>query len=135
MIRFDELQGRASLAREVQRSPPWAPVDAGGSLPNGIVGPGLRAALSEFARLRNLAGGLNGLIDEPYARALLSVEPVAFVLEQARNRSAIYADYLRQEQGFDAEHLAFLDRGARGSPMACQLEPIPRSPQASPRPD
>jgi hypothetical protein len=86
----------------------------------------------EFARLRNLAGGLNGLMDEPYARALLSVEPVAFVLEQARDRSAIYADYLRQEQGFDAEHLAFLDRGARGFPR--WLARLPNSPIASGKP-
>ena len=121
VIRFDDLQGRASLVRELQQHLYDLRLYPGGPMLDGIVGPRLQAALTEFARLLNLAGGLNGLLDEPYARALLSLEPVAFVLEQARDRATIFSEYLQQEQDFDASHLAFLDRGAEGSPLYAQI--------------
>ncbi len=124
-IHLDELDHRASLVRELQRRLHQLRLYPGDRWLDGIVGPRMRAALGKFARLRNLTGGLNGLIDEQYARALLSIEPVPFVLEQARDRSGIHADYLHQEEGFDAENLAFLDRGARGSPVADQMAHFP----------
>ncbi|MGB3295035.1 MAG: S-layer homology domain-containing protein [Phormidesmis sp.] len=60
----------------------------------------------------------------------LAIPPAALIgdspkLEAAKDRSAVLQRFLQQEQGFDAEKLAFLDRGIRRSPYQSAVSQYP----------
>jgi hypothetical protein len=73
-----------------------------------------------------------GVLDEKFAWSLLNGDPVAFILAHAKDRQQIYTEFLQQEAGFDANKLAFLDRGIQNSPFGNQVKDYPTRLQQQP---
>ncbi len=90
------------------------------------------AALTQFCNFYGLTAMNAGVFDEPFAQALINADPVEFILAHAADRQKIYNNYLRQEAGFNAEKLAFLDRGYQTSVYGIQLSEFPNFLQQKP---
>lgn len=124
-IRLAELGQEPSLVREIQARLRDFRLYPGGAPVDGEFGPRSRAALEEFCRATGLNGVRNGVLEASFAGRMLSEDPQRFVLARAADRDRIHQDFLAQEEGCDAEHLAFLDRGLPLSPFAGQLAFFP----------
>jgi hypothetical protein len=89
-------------------------------------------ALTQFCDFYGLPTMRDGVLDEPFARSLLTADPVGFILAHATDRQQVYNDYLQQEAGYDASKLAFLDRGIQSSPYRDQVSDYPTRLQQKP---
>ncbi|MBD2461622.1 S-layer homology domain-containing protein [Oscillatoria sp. FACHB-1407] len=123
-VPFGLLRGNGQLVKQIQtrlsalRLYPAAAI-------TGKYTPATEAALIDFCRILELPNRNTQNLDITLARILLTLEPVCFILEQARNRDRIFAEYLQQEKGFSAAALAFLDKGIEGSPYAAEVKHYP----------
>ncbi|HEY9648455.1 MAG TPA: S-layer homology domain-containing protein, partial [Chroococcidiopsis sp.] len=111
------LRGNPRMVKQIQTHLYALRLHPGEEAINGRYTPTTEAAIAEFSRVLELPNRQARVLDMALAQALLTTEPVCFVLQQARNREAIYAEYLAQEKGFNSAHLAFLDKGVEGSPF------------------
>lgn len=82
-------------------------------------------ALTTFCSFYGLPNMQTGVLDESFARSLLNADPVEFIMAYAKDRQQVYSEFLRQEAGFDASKLAFLDRGIKNSPYRDQVAAYP----------
>lgn len=82
-------------------------------------------ALTEFCNFYGLPNMNTGIFDEPFARSLINADPVEFIMAYAKDRQQVYNEFLQQEAGFDANKLAFLDRGIESSPYADDVKFYP----------
>ncbi|MBW4659592.1 MAG: S-layer homology domain-containing protein [Drouetiella hepatica Uher 2000/2452] len=83
------------------------------------------AGLTQFCDFYGLDTMKVGVFDSEFAWALTHADPIAFILAQSKDRQQVYNTYLAQEEGFDAEKLAFLDRGYLTSPYAAEISSFP----------
>ncbi len=83
------------------------------------------AGLTTFCDFYGLNAMKVGAFDSKFAWALTSADPIAFILAQSQDRQQVYATYLMQEEGLDAEKLAFLDRGYPTSRYAADIPNFP----------
>lgn len=83
-------------------------------------------ALTQFCNFYGLSAMNIGVFDEPFAWSLINADPVEFILAQATDRQQVFNAFWQQEAGFNADKLAFLDRGHTTSAYAAD---IPRFPQ------
>jgi peptidoglycan hydrolase-like protein with peptidoglycan-binding domain len=82
-------------------------------------------AMTTFCSFYGLPNMQTGIIDEPFAWALLNADPVEFIMANAKDRQQVYNEFLKQEAGFDASKLAFLDRGIEKSPYRNDVPAYP----------
>jgi len=82
-------------------------------------------ALTKFCDFYGLPNMKTGVLDEQFAWSLLNADPVGFILAYAKDRQQIYNEFLQQEAGYDANKLAFLDRGIQNSPFSAAVKDYP----------
>ncbi|MBE9181520.1 S-layer homology domain-containing protein [Oculatella sp. LEGE 06141] len=124
-VSFGLLKGNARLVKQIQTRlhalrlyPDHAPI-------NGNYNPSTEAALMDLCHVLERPNRQTYVLDESLAQLLLTLDPVCFILEQARNRETLFKEYLAQEQGFNAATLAFLDKGIHGSPYEAEITHYP----------
>ncbi|MDX2213573.1 MAG: S-layer homology domain-containing protein [Oculatellaceae cyanobacterium bins.114] len=123
-ISFRLLRGNARLVKQIQtrlsalRLYPTEAI-------NGKYTPFTETALIDFCRILELPNRHTQTLDITLTQILLTLEPVCFILEQARNRDKIFNEYLQQEVGFGAAKLAFLDKGIESSPYEPEVKHYP----------
>ncbi|HEY9626556.1 MAG TPA: S-layer homology domain-containing protein [Coleofasciculaceae cyanobacterium] len=83
------------------------------------------AGLTQFCNFYGLNAMIVGLLDAKFAWALINADPVQFILAHSKDRQQIYSRFLAQEEGYDAEKLAFLDRGYTESRYAADIPKFP----------
>jgi len=81
--------------------------------------------LTQFCDFYGLTTMKVGVFDVAFAWALTHADPIAFIMTQSKDRQQVYNTYLAQENGFDANHLAFLDRGHQTSAYAADIANFP----------
>ncbi|NJR39980.1 MAG: S-layer homology domain-containing protein [Leptolyngbyaceae cyanobacterium CSU_1_4] len=124
-VPFAVLKANAKLVKELQTRFSALKIYPAGQRLDGKYGSQLETAIAEFCATLKLPNAQTQQLDEPFAQALLTLAPVPFMLEQARNRQKIFNEYRQQETGFSAEKLAFLDRGIQNSPYKADLPHYP----------
>ena len=82
-------------------------------------------ALTQFSAFYGLPNMQTGSFDANFSWSLLNADPTDFVMAQARDRDQVYSRYYAQEAGFNADHLAFLDRGYQTSAYADEIAVFP----------
>jgi peptidoglycan hydrolase-like protein with peptidoglycan-binding domain len=92
---------------------------------NGIYNSETERAMTTFSNFYGLPNMQTGVIDEPFAWSLLNGDPVEFIMANAKDRQQVYNEFLRQEAGFNADKLAFLDRGIENSPYRNDVAAYP----------
>jgi hypothetical protein len=75
-------------------------------------------ALTRFCDFYGLNTMKLGVFDQPFAWALINADPVEFIMAQSKDRQQVFNTYLQQEVGYNADSLAFLDRGYLSSAYA-----------------
>lgn len=123
-VPFERWKGSGRLMRDIQfrltpfrlLAPGWVP---------GRYDWQTEQALRQFCDFYGLSAMNVGQFDAPFAQALLNADPVTFILAQASDRQKIYNAYLQQEAGYNADKLAFLDRGYPTSAYAPDVSLFP----------
>jgi peptidoglycan hydrolase-like protein with peptidoglycan-binding domain len=82
-------------------------------------------AITQFCQFYGLPNMQTGLLDAQFATALRQADPTEFVMAQATDRELVYSSYYAQETGFNADRLAFLDRGYQSSAYASEISLFP----------
>jgi hypothetical protein len=121
---FDTWKGSARLMRDIQVLLVPFRLYPGNQI-NGEYNWETERAMTEFSNFYGLPNMQTGVLDEPFAWSLLNADPVEFIMANARDRQQIYNEFLRQEAGFDASKLAFLDRGIQTSPYRNDVAAYP----------
>lgn len=130
-VPFDTWKGSARLMRDMQtllvnfRLYP-------ANLINGEYNWQTEQALTRFCDFYGLPNMKAGVFDEKFAGSLLNADAVGFILAFAKDRQQIYNEFLRQEAGFDANKLSFLDRSIQNSPYNDQVKDYPTRLQQKP---
>lgn len=121
------LEGNPPLVQEIQTRLHRIGLHPGGEALNGKYTARTEAALLEFCRVLELPQAQTCGIDAVMAQALLNSTEACFALTTARDRSQVFQEFLRQEAGFSAARLAFLDRGVDDSPYRDEIPTYPDS--------
>lgn len=123
-VPYDTWKGSARLMRDIQTFlvnfrlyPP--------NLINGEYNWETEQALTKFCDFYGLPNMKTGVFDEKFAWSLVNADPVGFILAYAKDRQQIYNEFLQQEAGYDANKLAFLDRGIQNSPYYDDVKDYP----------
>ncbi|MBD2255997.1 hypothetical protein [Pseudanabaena sp. FACHB-2040] len=124
-IPFWRLRGNAYLVRDIQTQLQQVRLYPRDRKPDGRFSLDTQTALLEFCQVLQLPSGQTYTLDASLAKRLQTVDVVDFSLRVAKNRDRIFREYLKQEAGFDAAHLAFLDRGIQKSPFEKLVEEYP----------
>ncbi|GAB4226524.1 MAG: hypothetical protein Kow00121_54780 [Elainellaceae cyanobacterium] len=88
--------------------------------------------LTDFCNFYGLSSMATGVFNAEFASALLNADPVVFIMAHASDRQKIYNEYLQQEAGYNADKLAFLDRGIESSPYQDAVKQYPERLQQKP---
>jgi S-layer homology domain len=123
VVSFEMLKANAKLVKELQTRLSNLKVYPGGRWLDGKYGARLETAIAEFRTVLGLPAGRS--IDAKFAQTLLTINPVAFVLQQAKNRQQVFDQFLQMESGYGADKLAFLDRGVQNSPFKAEIPQYP----------
>lgn len=123
-VPFDTWKGSARLMRDIQTRLAALSLYPATEI-NGEYNWNTEQGLTKFCDRYGLSAMKVGVLDAPFAQTLLQSDPTDIALEQARNRTQVYNDFLAQEAGFDVNKLAFLDRGIKTSPYASQIAQYP----------
>jgi hypothetical protein len=118
-----QLQTDKPLLLEIQTRLNDFGLYPGGQLLDGLWGNKTAGALTTFYKLQGLSHTVTGNFDATAANALLMAKPSDIGLKRAKDRSQIYSDYLALEKApnINSLHLAFLDKGIKGSPFEKQI--------------
>jgi peptidoglycan hydrolase-like protein with peptidoglycan-binding domain len=122
-VSFEMLKANARLIKELQTRLSVLKVYPGGRWLDGKYGARLEAAIAEFRAVLGLPTTRS--IDAKFAQTLLTINPVTFVLQQAKNRQKVFDEFLQMESGYGADKLAFLDRGVQNSPYKAEIVQYP----------
>jgi hypothetical protein len=82
-------------------------------------------ALIEFCNFYGLPNMKTGIFDAQFAWTMLHANPVDYSLALAKDRQQVFNDYFQQEAGYNADKLAFLDRGIQASPYQNDVAQYP----------
>ncbi|MBF2001757.1 MAG: S-layer homology domain-containing protein [Synechococcales cyanobacterium M58_A2018_015] len=124
-VPFERWRGSGRLMRDIQTLLTPFRLFPPGDWVSGRYDSPTEAALREFCGFYGLPTMDVGVFNARFAETLLQADPVDLILAYARDRGAVYQDYLAQESGFDASKLAFLDRGIASSPWATAIADYP----------
>ncbi len=124
-VPLDALKTNSGLTRQIQTKLAALQLYPDGRWIDGLYGPRLESALTEFCRVMGLPNISTRTLDQRFAETLLNVDAVTFILEQARDRQKIFNEFFQQESGFSGDKLAFLDRGIGNSPYRADLSTYP----------
>ncbi|MBD0335158.1 MAG: hypothetical protein ICV62_06700 [Cyanobacteria bacterium Co-bin13] len=124
-VPFWRLRGNAYLVRDIQRQLQQVRLYPRDRKPDGRFSLNTQMALLEFCQVLQLPNRQTYILDASLAHRLQNLDVVDFSLRAAKNRDRIFREYLKQEAGFDAAHLAFLDRGIQTSPFEKLVENYP----------
>ncbi|HEY9878195.1 MAG TPA: hypothetical protein V6D29_07045 [Leptolyngbyaceae cyanobacterium] len=124
-VPFWQLRGNAFLVRDIQTQLRKVHLYPRKQAPNGRFLLVTQMGLLEFCQILQLPNVQNYTLDATLAQALREVDIVDFSLKAAKNRDRIFREYYQQEKGYDASHLAFLDKGIQGSPFEKLVENYP----------
>jgi S-layer homology domain len=122
-VSFEVLKANAKLVKELQTKLSGLKLYPSGRWLDGKYGTRLETAITEFRTVLGLPSGRS--LDEKFAQTLLTINPVTFILEQTKNRQKVFDEFLQQESGFNADKMAFLDRGIQNSPYKAELPQYP----------
>jgi hypothetical protein len=123
-VPFEMWQGSARLFRDIQvllSAFQLYPADE----VNGQYDSKTEQGLTEFCNFYGLPNMQTGVLDQQFAQALITASPVDYVLAIARDRQQVFNDYYQQQAGFNADKLAFLDRGIQASPYQDDIPQYP----------
>ena len=124
-IPFERWKGSARLMRDIQVLLSPFRLFPPGDWISGRYDWQTEQALTQFCDFYGLPNMRTGVFDASLAEALLKADPTEFVMAQATDRSQIYSRFYAQQAGFNADHLAFLDRGYQNSPYASEIAWFP----------
>lgn len=125
-VPFWQLRGNGALVQELQTKLQHLQLYRASQRDRGRFSLDTQTALLSFCQTLQLTNAQTYQFDAGLIEALQQVEPIDFSLRAARNRDRIFREYLSQEAGYDASHLAFLDKGIAGSPFEKQVEQYPK---------
>ncbi|WP_088892842.1 S-layer homology domain-containing protein [Leptolyngbya ohadii] len=92
---------------------------------NGQYNSQMEQGLTTFCNFYGLSTMKTGVMDREFGWTMTHADPIDYFLAQAKDRKAIYQEFLAKEAGFDQNKLAFLDRGAATSPYYKDLAQFP----------
>ncbi len=113
------------LVEQVQRRLNALNLYPGGGWIDGLYGPRTEGAIVQFCNSAKLDNMKTGQFNRAFAEALLKSQSEAFGLEAGKYRDQVFMDFLKAEAGFNADKLAFLDRGIDHSPYKGETEISP----------
>lgn len=113
------------LVEQVQRKLNALNLYPGGAWIDGIYGPRTEGALVQFCNSAQLENMKTGKFNRAFAEALLKSQSEVFGLEAGKYRAQVFLDFLKAEAGFNADKLAFLDKGIENSPYKTETELSP----------
>ncbi|NJO81067.1 MAG: S-layer homology domain-containing protein [Cyanobacteria bacterium RM1_2_2] len=124
-VPFERWKGCGRLMRDIQTLlTPFRLFPAG----NWITGKydwQTEQALTQFCNFYGLPTMTAGVFDANFAWTLTHADPVDYLVALAKDRQKVYAEYLKREASYDANKLAFLDRGYTSSAYAADLAQFP----------
>lgn len=121
---FPQWRGSARLMRDIQTllaNFQLYPADR----INGEYNPQTGRGLTAFCNFYGLNTMQTGVLDETFGRTLINADPIDYFLASAKDRDAVYKEFLAQEAGYDENRLAFLDRGATTSRYFADIPQFP----------
>lgn len=124
-IPFSALQSNPPLVRQLQAQLQTFKLYPRNQTPDGQFSDATERALRLFCTTLNLPHQWTRDLDVTLAQALLTTEPVCFILAQAKNRTQVFQEFLRQQAGHNAAKLAFLDKGIHQSILEPHLKQYP----------
>lgn len=124
-VPFERWKGSGRLMRDIQTLLTEFGLYPGGAAINGEYNWQTEQALKEFCGFYGLSTMTVGVFDATFAQTLLNANPVDYTLALAKDRQKVYNEFLQQEAGFDANKLAFLDRGIEKSPYQDDVQSYP----------
>lgn len=130
-VAFPQWRGSARLMRDIQvllANFQLYPAD----LINGEYNAQTEQGLTAFCNFYGLPPMKTGVLDESFAQTLIQADPIDYFLALAKDRDAMYSQFLAQEAEFKQLRLAFLDRGAESSPYYADISQFPSRLAAKP---
>lgn len=131
-IPWSALRTNPTLVKDLQTRLSALQLHPGGMALDGTYDPQTEAALFEFCNTLELPSGETCVLNQSLAQTLLATDEACFNLERARDRDRLYSEFLAQEEGFGASHLAFLDKGIYTSPYQTSIFLFPNRLQRKP---
>ncbi len=122
---FERWSGAARLMRDLQVLLTPFRLFPAGDWATGRYDEPTEQALTQFCNFYGLPNMQQGQLDARFATALLTADPTEFVMAQVKDRERLYSSYYAQEAGFNADRLAFLDRGYQSSAYAGEIGLFP----------
>ena len=110
-----------NLVKQIQQKLSLFRLYPGGRWIDGLYGSKTENALRLFGTTMGLSSFRLGKIDRAFANSLLSVTPVDFALNLAKNRSQILQDFQQLTVGYDSQRLPILDVGYIKSPYPLDI--------------
>lgn len=131
-VPFDRWKGSGRLMRDIQVLLTPFRLFPPGNWVSGKYNWETEKALTQFCDFYGLATMKTGVFDQAFAWALINADPVEFILSQSKDRQKIFNEYLKKEAGYNADKLAFLDRGYSSSAYAAEIPQFPARLQQKP---
>lgn len=125
ILSLAELKTNAFLLAQIQAKLGELGLYRDQSQLRGQYSPELEAALIQFCDVVHLSNMQTGQFGASFAQALLNLNVTELKLMQAQDRTQVFQTFLDQETGFNAEKLAFLDRGIEKSPYKAEIPAYP----------
>jgi peptidoglycan hydrolase-like protein with peptidoglycan-binding domain len=123
-VPFERWKGSARLMRDIQTILTDFRLYPGGAI-DGRYNSQTERALRQFCGFYGLNAMTVGVLDANFAWSLTHASPVDFILASAIDRPQIFNEYLAQEAGYNADKLAFLDRGVETSAYVGEIPLFP----------
>ena len=123
-VPFERWKGSPRLMRDIQTILTDFRLYPGGAI-DGRYNSQTEQALRQFCAFYGLNNLTAGVLDANFAGSLTHANPVDFIVASATDRQQTFNTYLAQQAGYNADKLAFLDRGAESSVYAAALAQFP----------
>lgn len=126
-LSLTKLRADKQLVSEIQRRLATLGLYPGGQWIDGLYGPRSSAGLTQFCQLVGLDNATRAIVDSKLAHQLLTVKQLPTVFQAAvpDKIKAQLADLQTATPATD-DHLAFLDRTLKHSPLESQIREFPR---------
>jgi hypothetical protein len=128
---FPQWRGSARLMRDIQALLANFQLYPADRL-NGEYNTQTEQALTTFCNFYGLNTMKTGVLDEKFSWTLTHADPIDYSLALAKDRNAIYKEFLAQVASYDENLLAFLDRGAASSLYFSDIAQFPTRLAAKP---